>query len=352
MFGFSSDTIDLQSNIDSIFLKIQYLDMRDIVIQRAGPAGKYFEIKTNKNLVDYSVEPIDVSKTLYHNFGSDHKTIRFYDNIHSSDSIQFKFIAMDSIDNMLIDTLYLKFVESKREKDEFSFTTLPKTKSKITDQFKGSIQFTKPIININFDSLYFKYDSVTYQYINDSIQYELNKRKDLLTFDIELFFSKYIQSLQKSDTAMVNTSEITTGIRRSGGTGSWVSKVMFYIGEGAFISADMDTSKSAVLEYQMLKPQDYGTIKGKVISAYNSFIIQLLKGKKDIIKEVINQKQYEFTNVEPGEYSIRVLIDNNGNGRWEPGNIFKDLEPESVFFFAEEITIRSHWELTDIDLEF
>ena len=64
MFGFLSDTISLSENIDSVFLKVQYLDMRDIEIQRAGSSGRYFEIKTNKSLVDYSIYPIDSSKTL------------------------------------------------------------------------------------------------------------------------------------------------------------------------------------------------------------------------------------------------------------------------------------------------
>ncbi|MGD9327891.1 MAG: Ig-like domain-containing protein, partial [Cyclobacteriaceae bacterium] len=105
MFGFSSDTIALNGNIDSIFLKVQNLDMRNIEIQRANASGKYFEIKTNKPLVDYSVIPMDTSITLYHNFVEDKKTIRFYNNLDDNDSIQFIFTAIDSLDYTFIDTL-------------------------------------------------------------------------------------------------------------------------------------------------------------------------------------------------------------------------------------------------------
>jgi len=40
------------------------------------------------------------------------------------------------------------------------------------------------------------------------------------------------------------------------------------------------------------------------------------------------------------------------NGKWDPGNIFKNEEPEGIFFYPEKITIRANWELTDINLEF
>jgi uncharacterized protein (DUF2141 family) len=353
MFGFQADTINLYGNIDSIFLKVQYLDMREIEIQRAGNAGKYFEIKTNKNITDYTVTPIDSTKTIYHNFGEDNKTIRFYDNIHTSDSVQFIFSATDSLDNLLVDTLYLKFIESKRDLEEFSIIANPKNKSKITDQFRGVIEFSKPITNINFDSLYFEYDSVTFQYLSDTIEHSLNNRNDIFSFGIQLFYSEYLQNLIKSDSVTIPTNaENTLDNKKLGSTDVSKSKLLFHMGKGAFISADMDTSKAAILEYQLLRPESYGIIKGNVDTEFNSFTIQLLKGRNEIVKEISNDKQYEFTNVDPGNYFIRVFIDNNSNGKWDPGNIFENIEPEGIYFFPEEITIRANWELTDINLVF
>ena len=124
------------------------------------------------------------------------------------------------------------------------------------------------------------------------------------------------------------------------------------MGKGAFISADGDSSKAINLEYQQLKTNNFGIIKGNVFSQYDSFILQLIKGKNEVLMEVQNIKQYEFNNVNAGEYGIRVFIDNNNNGKWDPGNIFKNEEPEGIFFYPEKITIRANWELTDINLEF
>ncbi len=352
MFGFSSDTIFLNGSIDSIFLKVQNLDMRDIEIQRANASGKYFEIKTNKTLVDYSVFPMDTSQILYHNFVEDKKTIRFYNNLDANDSIQFIFTAMDSLDYTFIDTLYLKFIETKRDFDEFTFSVEPKNNSKITDEFMGKIIFNKPITHINFDSLYFEYDSVTFQYLSDTITYSLEKRRDVFNFKIDLFFTEYLKSLIRSDTLPEGISETRPTGQRLEGSSNRNKNLIFHIGKGAFISADGDSSKSLKLEYQLLKTDNFGIIKGNVFSQYNSFNIQLLKGKNEVVSEVQNEKQYIFNQVNAGEYSIRVFIDNNNNGKWDPGNIFKNEEPEHIFFYPEKITIRANWELTDINLEF
>jgi uncharacterized protein (DUF2141 family) len=351
-FGFKADTIYLNNNLDSIFLKIQYLDMRSIEIQRAGNSGKYFEIKTNKNIVDYSVNPVDTSKIIYHNFGEDKKTIRFYNNIFSSDSIQFVFSATDSIENILIDTLYLKFIETKRDLEDFTFSIQPKNNSKITDQFTGTFTFSKPVTKTNFDSLYFEYDSITYQYLYDTIKHSFNKRNDELEFDIQLFYSDYLKSLIKADTITKDDISNTGGRIKQAGQNTANSKLLFHIGKGAFISADMDSSNALTLEYQLLRPESYGIIRGHVYSEFDTFTIQLLKGQKEIVQEIYNKKQYEFVNVDPGNYFIRVIIDNNSNGKWDPGNICENIEPEDIYFFPEEITIRANWELTDINLTF
>ena len=100
--------------------------MRDIEIQRANTSGRYFEIKTNKSLVDYSIYPIDTSRIIYHNFVEDKKTIRFYNNLDDNDSLQFIFKAIDSLENTFTDTLYLKFMETKRDYDEFTYSMDPK----------------------------------------------------------------------------------------------------------------------------------------------------------------------------------------------------------------------------------
>ncbi len=353
-FGFVSDTLNLNANMDSIRINVFYIDMRPLEIQREGPAGVYYEIKLNKNIVDYRVIVLDSSRAVYHNFGEDKKTIRFYDTFQSIDSIQYYFSAYDSLGQEVNDTLYLKFTESKRKKADFTYTIIPKNAENITDNFYGKISFNKPIISINADSLYFKYDSVTYQFIPADSIHPVNDQKDSFQFDIKLFYTEYLENLTKNDTAVTIKRERQTTTGPSINTGKKrPNDLNLHFDRGTFISVDLDTLPEIDNNYSKLKSENYGIIKGTVISDYSSFTIQLLdKQGVKVQQEIKDVVDYTFNNVKPGEYLIRVFIDNNNNGTWDPGNIFESIEPEDVFFFHEVISVRANWEITDIKLEF
>jgi hypothetical protein len=51
-----------------------------------------------------------------------------------------------------------------------------------------------------------------------------------------------------------------------------------------------------------------------------------------------------FTPLQPGQYSLRVVLDDNGNGQWDAGIYDLDLQPEAVYFFPLE-QLRANWEL-------
>lgn len=47
----------------------------------------------------------------------------------------------------------------------------------------------------------------------------------------------------------------------------------------------------------------------------------------------------------PGEYSLRILYDENGNGKWDPGNFFGEKrQPELVKSIERTITVKPAWE--------
>ena len=48
--------------------------------------------------------------------------------------------------------------------------------------------------------------------------------------------------------------------------------------------------------------------------------------------------------LKPGEYQIKLIIDNNGNKKWDTGNYQLNLQPEKVIFYQDKITIRENWD--------
>jgi len=353
-FGFFSDTLNLNQYIDSVFLDVFYLDMRPVKIQRSGPSGQYYEVKLNKNINDYTIKTNDSSHVLYHNFGGDRKTIRFYNTFQDIDSLQFFLSAYDSINNVLYDTLYLKFTESKRKKEDFNYSFSPKDAEKITDNFNGKITFSKPIKSIIADSVYFKYDSVTYQFIPYDSLHSINDRDDTFAFSIKLFFNEYIEDKLRSLDTVVQIPEnksrggagINTGKKRQ-------TDLNLHFGRGSFTSVENDTLRDLDYYYTQLRSENFGIIRGKVFTSFSSFTIQLLdKQGLEIQQEIKNTSEYSFNNVKPGSYVIRVFIDTNNDGKWDPGNIYDNIKPEEVYFFPEVISVRANWEITDINLEF
>ncbi|CAM1339015.1 Ig-like domain-containing protein [Tenacibaculum aestuarii] len=73
-------------------------------------------------------------------------------------------------------------------------------------------------------------------------------------------------------------------------------------------------------------------------------IIQLLV--KDEVKETVylsESKKIEFTLLEPKEYAIRAIIDENNNRVWDTGNFLERKQPEQIIYYGTELKLRANW---------
>lgn len=77
------------------------------------------------------------------------------------------------------------------------------------------------------------------------------------------------------------------------------------------------------------------------------FILQLLDDKGAIKQELFPEKPgvIEFTKMLPGSYALKVIVDSNGNGEWDPGDFLLKRQPEKVLVFQDAVQIRSNWDL-------
>ncbi|MEJ7678965.1 MAG: hypothetical protein WKG06_14140 [Segetibacter sp.] len=47
----------------------------------------------------------------------------------------------------------------------------------------------------------------------------------------------------------------------------------------------------------------------------------------------------------PGEYDLRILYDNNKNGKWDPGKFFGiHTQPEIVITINTKLSVRGNWD--------
>jgi len=94
-------------------------------------------------------------------------------------------------------------------------------------------------------------------------------------------------------------------------------------------------------------PEDYGVLNLELLSEKkSSFIVELLDKKGFVVrtKKIDSPQTLNFILLPPGTYSVRIVVDENKNGKWDTGNFLKKQQPETVQYFDKEIVIRANWE--------
>ncbi|HNC31497.1 MAG TPA: hypothetical protein PKX08_15910, partial [Cyclobacteriaceae bacterium] len=119
--------------------------------------------------------------------------------------------------------------------------------------------------------------------------------------------------------------------------------------KAAFISAEGDTSISVSTPIKYVTLESTAIIEAEVKTTKN-FVLQLVTKTGKVVAEVINQKKFSFENLNPETYLLRLIIDVNGNGKWDPGNYQSKTEPEPVVYYRNpkgvtEISLKANWTL-------
>jgi len=100
------------------------------------------------------------------------------------------------------------------------------------------------------------------------------------------------------------------------------------------------------------KESDFGYARFNLVNAKYPIIFQLTTDKGEVKFEKYSEKPeaIDFLNLAPGKYFIRIILDTNGNKKFDTGNYLKKIQPEKVSFF-KEVEIRADWGTTET-LEF
>lgn len=80
------------------------------------------------------------------------------------------------------------------------------------------------------------------------------------------------------------------------------------------------------------------------------FLVQLVTENGEVAKELVGSKEQQtflFENIEPDNYYVRIIYDQNRNGLWDAGNFLNKLQPEEVIYFPKLLEIRANWTLNE-----
>jgi len=77
-------------------------------------------------------------------------------------------------------------------------------------------------------------------------------------------------------------------------------------------------------------------------------LIELLDARGIAIRNqsgLIQGERVAWERLEPGNHTLRLIVDTNGNGRWDPGSWREQRQPERVHLHGETIQVRAGWDL-------
>ncbi len=127
--------------------------------------------------------------------------------------------------------------------------------------------------------------------------------------------------------------------------------------EGMEYRLIMDTTALSDSSDNRLTKADTIRITTKEMSAYGNVVLRFSNldlSKHPVLQFVQGdeiQQSYALTALEwsnkfinPGEYDIRILFDANKNGKWDPGNYSKKLQPEKVISLSQKLGVRANWD--------
>ena len=116
----------------------------------------------------------------------------------------------------------------------------------------------------------------------------------------------------------------------------------------AFIDFFGNTNDSIFYRLSTGGYADFGNLRLVIDGAPGyPLLMQLTDEKGKTLREIYatGPREFEFLNLPPANYLVRIIFDENGNRKWDTGSYLEDRQPERVIYYPQPIEVRANWEL-------
>ena len=104
-----------------------------------------------------------------------------------------------------------------------------------------------------------------------------------------------------------------------------------------------------LLKWRIEQRKNFATLHITVedMEPETDYVVSLLNSNKtEVARKVMtdgSDSRFTVANLQPGQYSLRVILDKNGNGRWDSGSYDAKIQPEEIMLLPLE-QLRGNWE--------
>lgn len=242
------------------------------------------------------------------------------------DTIQIEFIA----DGMILDTLEFSVKKPPKKsggggkglfgKGKKEVVTLKTTPLKVESNLGRNIAELNQKIKLDFDYPLEKYNFSAFIWIEDSIS-----------------STPEVQFLDSTKRHLIINKDLVEKINYE-----------LIIPDSTLFSIHGRANDSLIYTFSTKTKDQYGNLIITVVPNQSgiSWIIQLMNNKDVVLKEkIITEKEIiRFEYLNPGNYKLRAILDENNNGYWDTGNYAYKRQAERVVYFGMEIELRANWD--------
>lgn len=105
-------------------------------------------------------------------------------------------------------------------------------------------------------------------------------------------------------------------------------------------------NKTIEQKFRVKGLEEYANLYLNISPISGPAFVELLNGSDAIQRTVTVDDGYAvFNNVNPGDYYARIILDSNGNGKWDTGNYAQHLQPEEVYYYPKKISLKQNWDI-------
>lgn len=123
--------------------------------------------------------------------------------------------------------------------------------------------------------------------------------------------------------------------------------------EGAFNGFFSDKNQPLTKQFTMDQTENFGDIllKVSVPDTVHQYLVQLVNEKMDFIYQSIpitRDTDIPFHQFPGGKYTVRIVYDENNNGKWDTGDVYETKQPERIWYLGKTFIIRANWEQEEL----
>lgn len=122
------------------------------------------------------------------------------------------------------------------------------------------------------------------------------------------------------------------------------------IAEGAVTDIYDSKNKQSAVTMALDELDNYGNVTLKItLPDSSAYLVEMMRDQKVLKTQKIPPSgKVDFLNFPTGKYRFRVVYDKNNNGKWDTGSVRERRQPELIWEYEKDITLRPNWDIEEI----